>query len=117
MQSGAYSSPRRKGETLDLSPEDAEALGEQAGDIVRVTSRRGSVLAPVAIDPALRPGLVFMTFHFPEQVDTNVLTIEANDPRSGTAEFKAAAVRVEIIEAPTDLGEVGDVATEVAAWT
>ena len=25
----------------------------------------------------------------------NLLTIEANDPRSGTAEFKAAAVRIE----------------------
>ena len=33
---------------------------------------------------------------------TNVLTIEANDPRSGTAEFKAAAVRIDrLVEAPT----------------
>ena len=47
------------------------------------------------VDHALRPGLVFMTFHFPDQVDTNVLTIEATDPRSGTAEFKAAAVRID----------------------
>jgi hypothetical protein len=38
---------------------------------------------------------VFMTFHFPDQVDTNVLTIEATDPKSGTAEFKAAAVRID----------------------
>ena len=36
-----------------------------------------------------------MTFHFPEQVETNVLTIDATDPKSGTAEFKAAAIRVE----------------------
>jgi formate dehydrogenase major subunit len=36
-----------------------------------------------------------MTFHFPDQVDTNVLTIDATDPRSGTAEFKATAIRVE----------------------
>ena len=47
------------------------------------------------VDPALRPGLVFMTFHFPDQVDTNVLTIEATDPKSGTAEFKATAVRID----------------------
>ena len=47
------------------------------------------------VDHALRPGLVFMTFHFPDQVDTNVLTIEATDPKSGTAEFKAAAVRID----------------------
>ncbi len=95
VQTGSFASPLRRGETLDLSPEDARRLEVSAGEVVRVTSRRGSVLVPVALDPALRPGLVFMTFHFPDQVDTNVLTIEANDPRSGTAEFKAAAVRVE----------------------
>ena len=39
------------------------------GEIVRVSSRRGSVEAPVRIDPSLRPGLAFMTFHFPDQVD------------------------------------------------
>jgi formate dehydrogenase major subunit len=36
-----------------------------------------------------------MTFHFPDQVDVNILTIDATDPKSGTAEFKATAVRVE----------------------
>ena len=36
-----------------------------------------------------------MTLHFPDEVDTNVLTIEATDPISGTAEFKATAIRVE----------------------
>ena len=60
-----------------------------------MTSRRGSVDAPVRIDPTLRPGLAFMTLHFPDQVETNVLTIDATDPKSGTAEFKASAIRVE----------------------
>ncbi len=36
-----------------------------------------------------------MTLHFPDQVETNKLTIEANDPKSGTAEFKATAIRIE----------------------
>jgi formate dehydrogenase major subunit len=36
-----------------------------------------------------------MTLHFPDDVATNLLTINASDPRSGTAEFKACAVRVE----------------------
>jgi formate dehydrogenase major subunit len=35
-----------------------------------------------------------MNLHFPELVDTNVLTIDATDPLSGTAEFKATAIRV-----------------------
>ena len=95
MQTGAYTSPLRRGETIDVSPEDAERLGLAEEECVVVSSRRGSVEVPVHVDQALRPGLVFMTFHFPDQVDTNVLTIEATDPKSGTAEFKAAAVRID----------------------
>jgi formate dehydrogenase major subunit len=41
-----------------------------------------------------------MTLHFPDQVDTNILTIDATDPKSGTAEFKASAVRIERISEP-----------------
>jgi anaerobic selenocysteine-containing dehydrogenase len=95
VQTSAYSSPLRRGETLDLSPEDAERLGVTDGELVRVHSRRGSVTVPVRRDRSLRPGLTFMTLHFPDDVATNLLTIDATDPKSGTAEFKAAAVRVE----------------------
>ncbi len=95
VQSGAYALPTRRGETIDVSPEDAIALGLTAGEHVRIVSRRGAVVAPVYIDPALRPGLAFMTFHFPDEVQTNRLTIDAQDPRSGTAEFKATAIRIE----------------------
>ena len=63
--------------------------------MMTITSRRGSVDAPARIDYALKPGLVFMTLHFPDQVPTNFLTIDEFDPKSGTAEFKACAVRVE----------------------
>ena len=50
---------------------------------------------PVHIDEILRPGLAFMTLHFPDQVATNVLTLDTWDPKSGTAEFKATAIRVD----------------------
>jgi len=95
VQSNLYSSPLRRGETLDLCPEDAARLEIDPGEIVVVSSRRGSIEAPVRLDPGLRPGLAFMTFHFPDEVDVNILTIDATDPKSGTAEFKATAVRVE----------------------
>jgi formate dehydrogenase major subunit len=95
VQSNLYRSPLHRGETLDLSPEDVERLLLEDGEVVKVSSRRGSVEAPVRVDPSLRPGLAFMTLHFPDDVDTNVLTIDATDPKSGTAEFKAAAIRVE----------------------
>jgi predicted molibdopterin-dependent oxidoreductase YjgC len=96
-QTNLYTSPLHKGEALRLAPEDAERLFLEEGEIVRVSSRRGSVEAPLRIDDSLRPGLAFMTFHFPDEVDTNQLTIDATDPKSGTAEFKAAAIRVEKI--------------------
>ena len=67
---------------------------------MRVVSRRGSVLAPVRFDAGLRPGLAFMTLHFPDQVATNELTIDAVDPKSGTSEFKATAVRIERVGKP-----------------
>jgi predicted molibdopterin-dependent oxidoreductase YjgC len=100
VQSAGYRSPLRRGETLDISPEDAERLALSEGDQVRVTSRRGTLLVPAHIDRALRPGLVFMTLHFPDDIPTNILTIDASDPKSGTAEFKACAVRVEPAHAP-----------------
>ncbi len=95
VQSGGYRSPTRLGETIDISPADARSLELTDGEFVRVTSPRGSVEAPVRIDRGLRAGLVFMTFHFPDEIDVNQLTIDATDPKSGTAEFKAAAVRIE----------------------
>jgi len=99
VQTGGFTSPLRRGETLDISPEDAERLGILDGDPVRVTSRRGSVVAPARLDRSLRSGLVFMTFHFQDEVRVNLLTIDETDPKSGTAEFKACAVRVDPVRA------------------
>ena len=97
VQSGSMRSPRRIGGTIDLSPEDGTALGMSEGDRVRVTSRRGSVATTVRIDPGLRSGLAFMAMHYPDDVDTNILTLDTWDPKSGTSEFKATAVRVEMV--------------------
>src|SRR5690606_32188574 len=95
VQSGRFDSPLRIGATLDLSPEDADRTAIEDGEPVRVVSRRGAVEAPVRLDPEMRPGLAFMAIHYPEEVDVNRLTVEAWDPKSGTAEFKATAVRIE----------------------
>ena len=95
VQTGEYTSPLREREALLLSPEDASRQGIANGEVVRASSRRGSIEVPVRIDASLRPGLAFMTLHFPDEVSTNVLTIDATDPKSGTAEFKASAIRVD----------------------
>jgi formate dehydrogenase major subunit len=110
VQTGGYTSPLRRGESLDISPEDADQLGIMDGDPVRVTSRRGSVVAPARIDRSLRAGLVFMTLHFQDEVRTNLLTIDETDPKSGTAEFKACAVRVEPIRSGDAVGTAADAA-------
>lgn len=95
VQSGGYRSPLRRDETIDIHPEDGFNLGIADGELVRVVSRRGEVEVAARYDDILRPGLAFMTFHFPDDVATNLLTINATDPKSGTAEFKACAVRIE----------------------
>jgi formate dehydrogenase major subunit len=110
VQSGGFTSPLRRSESLDLSPEDCEQLGVEEGERVQIASRRGTVIAPVRVDPTLRPGLAFMTLHFPDDVQTNILTIEATDPKSGTAEFKAAAIRVEKLPLPQTDAAPGRVA-------
>ena len=95
VQTSGYDSPLHFGETLDISPEDAARYRVGNGELVDIVSRRGRVTAPVRIDTSLRAGMVFMTLHFPDQVATNRLTIDVSDPKSGTAEFKACAVRIE----------------------
>ncbi|TMK59133.1 MAG: formate dehydrogenase, partial [Actinobacteria bacterium] len=99
VQTAGYTSPLRRPESVEVSAGDAEALGVVEGERVRVSSRRGEVEAPVHISSALRPGLAFMTLHFPDEVETNRLTIEAADPKSGTAEFKATAIRIDKLRA------------------
>jgi len=95
VQSNAYASPIRYGDGLDLNPADAARLGIVDGERVRVTSPRGSVEMAVRVQPDIPAGLTFTTFHFPELVDVNALTNDEWDRRSGTAEFKAASIRIE----------------------
>ena len=104
VQSGQFATPLRRPETLNLAPEDAVRLALAEGEVARVSSRRGSLEVPVHVDETLRPGLAFMTLHFPDQVATNVLTLDAWDPKSGTAEFKATAIRVDKLDVPDRVG-------------
>ncbi|HVC80171.1 MAG TPA: molybdopterin dinucleotide binding domain-containing protein, partial [Chloroflexota bacterium] len=95
VQSGLYDSARKQEEVLELNPDDAAKLGIVDGALVRVSSRRGSVELRARADRGLYRGLAFLTFHHPDQAAVNRLTIHATDPQSGTAEFKATAIRVE----------------------
>ncbi|HHY73567.1 MAG TPA: molybdopterin-dependent oxidoreductase [Bacillus bacterium] len=83
-------------ETVDIHPDDARSLGINDGDIVEVSSRRGSLTVKAKVTEQVMPGLVFMSFHWSD-VPTNILTINEFDPISGTAEFKACAVNIKPI--------------------
>jgi predicted molibdopterin-dependent oxidoreductase YjgC len=107
VQSEGYASPIRQPGALGMAPEDAARLGLADGDPVRVASRRGRIVVPVRVEPALRPGLVFMAIHGQEDARVNLLTIDATDPKSGTAEFKACAVSVEPVAAGAAAGAGG----------
>jgi formate dehydrogenase major subunit len=96
-QTRFYPSARRQEEYVLINPTDAVSFGIAEGDLLRVSSRRGMVEARAKVDDGLYEGLVFMTLHFPDQVATNYLTINATDPKSGTAEFKATAVKLEVV--------------------
>jgi formate dehydrogenase major subunit len=98
VQTALYDSARPQEEILEMNPGDAAERGLVDGMLVRVFSRRGSVVLRVRTDDSLYRGLLFMTLHHPDQTMTNFLTIHATDPKSGTAEFKAAAVQVEPAE-------------------
>jgi formate dehydrogenase major subunit len=53
------------------------------------------VTVPVLLTDRSPQGVVFLSFHYPEQVWTNTLTNDAVDPITDTPEFKACAVRIE----------------------
>ena len=98
VQTSGYSSPIRSGEALEVSVADAADLGVVAGERVLVSSRRGAIEMTIGIDLELAVGLCHTTFHFPELADVNQITSDAVDPKSGTAEFKAAAIRIDRLD-------------------
>ena len=79
---------------VEINPVDADKLGVTDGDMVRVASRRGEVVAKAEVVDRPDPGVVFMTFHFHEAA-ANLLTIAALDPVAKIPEYKVAAVKVE----------------------
>jgi predicted molibdopterin-dependent oxidoreductase YjgC len=79
---------------VEMHRGDAERLGIAEGGAARVTTRRGSVVVRAAVGDRVRPGALWMPFHFVETA-TNRLTNDAFDNITRTAEYKACAARVE----------------------
>jgi predicted molibdopterin-dependent oxidoreductase YjgC len=93
-------------EQIEINPVDAASLEIEDGETVKVISRRGTVRAKARISEISPPGVVSMTFHYPE-TRTNILTHGALDPVAKIPELKVCAVK---IEREIDFG------TEYLAW-
>ncbi|MDX1367907.1 molybdopterin-dependent oxidoreductase [Pseudomonas sp.] len=89
---------------LSLHPDELRRLRLQAGDLVKVRSRRGSLIVPVQADDSVRSGQAYLPMHwgnrFLKGLGTNVLTQPAFDPLSKQPELKHAAILVEKVDLP-----------------
>jgi assimilatory nitrate reductase catalytic subunit len=92
---------------LALNPADAARRGLAAGDLVRVTSRRGQVVVALETSADLRPGSAYLPMHWGSRslagagsAGVNTLTTAAACPVSRQPELKHAAVRVTKAELP-----------------
>jgi predicted molibdopterin-dependent oxidoreductase YjgC len=80
---------------IALHPVDAERLGVDTGDAIRVTSRRGELTGYARLTKAVRPGAIFVPFVKLADSAANFLTNSAFDPASKIPEYKVCAVRIE----------------------
>jgi len=82
------------GAVANLSRGTIAKLGIEAGDMVRVTTRRGTIELIARQDDAIPDGVVFIPFAFVEAA-ANLLTNPALDPFGKIPEFKYCAAKVE----------------------
>jgi len=99
---------------LEMHPADLGRRGLAAGELVRVESRRGHVVVPVAASEAVQPGAVFLPMHWGSatlagrgSAGINAVTASATCPSSKQPELKHAAVRVAKAGLPWPLVAIG----------
>ncbi len=106
---------------IEMHPADAERLGLDTGDWVKVTSRRGAITLRMLVTGRSPEGTVFIPFHFAEAA-ANELTNNLIDPRAKIPDYKICAINVEKTKAPdrpgadiplTERGAISDRAAQV----
>jgi assimilatory nitrate reductase catalytic subunit len=106
---------------LSLHPDELQRRRLASGDLVKLRSRRGSLILPVQADDSIRPGQAFLPMHWGDRflkgLGTNVLTLPAFDPLSKQPELKHAGIEVEKVDLPWQLFALveGDVQRRFAA--
>ncbi|WP_420586377.1 formate dehydrogenase subunit alpha [Ruegeria sp.] len=80
-----------------MNPRKLKLMGIEPGEMIRLTTRRGSIEIMVRADRAIAEDMVFIPFAYVEAA-ANILTNSAIDPYGKIPEFKFSAIRVEKIE-------------------
>jgi predicted molibdopterin-dependent oxidoreductase YjgC len=79
---------------VEINSADAAKFGIAAEGNARITTRRGSIVTAVRVGDRVRQGTIWMPFHFVES-STNLLTNDAFDNITRTAEYKCCAAKIE----------------------
>lgn len=79
---------------VQVNPITANKLKINDGDMVKVSSRRGSIIVKAKVSDIVKQNVVFIPFHFAEGA-ANTLTNSALDPSCKIPEFKVCAVVLE----------------------
>lgn len=79
---------------LEIHPKDAEEFGIEEKSRVKVSSRRGELVARVRLTRRCPERVVFIPFHF-RRAAANLLTIDALDAVSKIPQYKVCAVKIE----------------------
>jgi ferredoxin-nitrate reductase len=90
---------------VSVNRHDAERLGIDDGDVVRIVSRRGTIVAPAKVGNIVPAGVIFIPFHYGELGEehaANTLMPQTWDPVSKQPIQKIAAVRLEPIGATVE---------------
>jgi formate dehydrogenase major subunit len=85
---------REPAAVVEINPADAVELDVVDGDLVRLTSRRNSILISVRVSDRVARKQVFVPFHFREAA-ANLLTSPVLEPHAKMAALKVCAVRIE----------------------
>ncbi|MDD6256189.1 MAG: formate dehydrogenase subunit alpha [Methanobrevibacter boviskoreani] len=83
---------------IEISTEDANKLGILDKEIVRASSRRGTIDIPARVTDDIKPGIVNIPMHFSECAANMLTNSDSFDPKSKMVELKACAIKVEKIE-------------------
>jgi anaerobic selenocysteine-containing dehydrogenase len=80
---------------VNINPTDASPRGIQSGDMVIISSPRGSIMMKANVTDIILPGVVSTPHHWPDEANVNLLIDDKDlDPISGFPPFKSQLCQV-----------------------